>query len=101
MAAKVTIGEPREVGASQEHDPCDLDQIDSEQNGQGPKGEGPDDSVTQRTPSLRLRQVKHQNREHHGIVGTQQTFECHQERDCEEIGRLNIQERLKNRSTPP
>jgi hypothetical protein len=47
---------------------------------------------------VRLRQVKHEYREHHRIVGTQQTFECYEERDSDEISRLNVQELLGDRS---
>ena len=76
------------TGAGELH-PAELNEIDGQQRRHGTERKGAADPVSQRFALLRLGKAEHENREHHRVVGAQQSFEGDQERDGEKVGRLN------------
>ena len=85
----MTVGEMQKVDGPHQLHPSKLDEVDREERCNGSKRERADNTVSKRLALLDFRKSEDQNRQHHRVVGAQQSFEGDQERDGEKVGRLN------------
>ena len=83
------VDEVQQVDRAGQLYPRQRNEVDGEQRRERPEGERAEDAVAQRLLLLLARQPEHQHRQYHGVVGTEQTLERHQQRDRGEVGRLN------------
>ena len=84
--------EIQQVAGAGELHPAEPDQVRGEKRRDGAKRERADDAVAQRLLLILLRQPQHQHGQHHRVVGAEKPLEHDEERDRDEIRRLNIRE---------
>jgi hypothetical protein len=90
-APEVRVGEIQKVEAAEQADPTHLNERRCQQRGDDAKREAADQAVPQRSAVLRLWQPQHHDRHHQRVVGAEQPFQRHEQRDGNEISRLDVQ----------
>ena len=95
------VDQVEQVGRAGQLHPRQLNEVDRQQRGERPEAERAEDAVAQRFLLLLARQPEHQHRQHHGVVGTEQALQRHQQRDGDEVGRLNGVEKGEGKHAPP
>ena len=84
-AEEVVVRQPQQVEpADQLHEP-QLDHVRGKHRRRDAERERADDAVAQRLPLLLLGQAEHEHRQHHGVVGAQQSFEHDEQGDGDEV----------------
>src|SRR5579862_8252628 len=82
------VRQVQEVRAAEELYPAQLDEIHREQRRDGAKRKSAHDAVAQRLALLLFRKTEREDGQHHRVVGAQQAFEQHEQRDGDEVGRM-------------
>ena len=90
-AEEVLVDEIQQIARADQLHPAQPDQVDRQQRRDRAEREGADDAVAQRLLLLRLGQAEHQHGQDHRVVGAQQPFERHEQRDGDEVGRRDIE----------
>ena len=89
---EVVEREVQQIAGADELHPPEPNQVGGEQRGNRAEREGADDPVAQRLLLPVLRQPEDQHRQHHGVVGAEQSLEHDQEPDRDEVCRLHLWE---------
>jgi hypothetical protein len=86
---EVAVDEEQQVAGADHLHPRQADEVNRQQRCKCPEGKRAQDAVTERLTLLCFGEAENEHRQHHGVVGAQQTFERDEKRDSDEIRDLN------------